>query len=123
MNKTIDEKISSSIRIALAGFVFFILTLILGIIFLFISFNNSDLLSVILFSIAGVTLLIFLFFEYRFRSLLKYRSIQQGIASENTGLDDPRKEIKIDKEELFRQNRKGSYFRNVKRYLYRDKLS
>ena len=68
-------------------------------------------------------LLSFLFFDFRFRSLLKYSLIKQGTEPKQTGLEDPRKEVKIDEEELFRQNRKGSYFRNVRRYLYIDKLS
>ena len=123
MVKTLEKKISISIRIALASFILFILTLVIGIVFLFVSIKRNDLLSVIFFSIAGVMLLSFLFFDFRFRLLLKYSLIKQGTEPKQTGLEDPRKEVKIDEEELFRQNRKGSYFRNVKRYLYRDKLS
>lgn len=69
----------------------------------------------IFFSLAGVMLESFLFFDFRFRSLLKYLLIKQGTEPKQTGLEDPSKEVRIDKEELFRQNRKGSYFRDVRR--------
>lgn len=112
----INKKIKRTKIATITAFAVFVTTLTLGIIFLLINTKYNDILSIIYFSVAGVTLLPAIFLDYHYRSLLKYRNISLGANPKNENYK-PLKDQPRDKKEVLEENQPGNFGKNVKKTL------